>query len=144
MQLIVTNTTDNYGVHTVLSPLSGDDIYNPNVEDSECESILFTLTDTIPISMLANVIKLYIQKLRHGGVITLLGTDIYQVCLAIANRNVNILDANKLLFGGPSVSDMHSSLVSTNDVANLLEEFGLKITKKALNGISYVVEAQRP
>lgn len=144
MQLIVTNTTDSYGTHKVISPILGDNIYNPNVEQSECESILFTLTDTIPANTLTGLLELYISKLRHGGVITVLGTDIYQVALAIVNRNIDILSANQLIFGGPNVSDFHSSLVSINDIAIILEEAGLIITKKALNGMSYTVEARRP
>lgn len=144
MQLIVTNTTDSYGTHRVISPMLGDNIYNPDIEQSECESILFTLTDTIPANALTGVLELYISKLRHGGVITVLGTDIYQVALAIVNRNIDVIGANKLIFGGPDVSNFHSSLVSINDIAAIFEDAGLKITKKALNGVSYVVEGARP
>jgi hypothetical protein len=143
MQLIVTNTTDSYGTHKVLSPMLGDNIYNPDIQPSECDSILFTLTDTIPAQSLTPLLELYISKLRHGGVMTVLGTDIYQVSLAIVNRSIDVLVANKLIFGGPDISNLHSSLVSINDIVIILEEAGLKITKKALNGVSYVVEAKR-
>lgn len=145
MKLIIANEfTDIKDDEVLASPLNGDDIFSlPNIARSECISIKCFLTDKIPLSSIGSVVNTYVSKLRHGAKILFSGTDINQVCLGVVNRQLDVVEANALLYGGPEPHNLNSGLYSINDISALLQGLGLRITKKAFSGLQYIVEAER-
>lgn len=143
MQVRVTNQTTNNENYTVISPLLGHNLYEPDLATSECTLIEFMLTDTIPLNLLGRTLAVYCSKLRRKGRIVITGKDIHQVCLDIINRTLSIGEANQMIFGGPDAWELNSSMLSYRDIESHLKNVGLRITKRALNGHFYLVEGTR-
>ncbi len=144
MKIRISNETVFDGDITIVSPLRGNNIYQLDVADSECDEIVCLLTDKIPVNLIGEVVANYVRKLRHNGTISFVGKDIMQIALGLVNRKYNILEVNEYLFGGPEAHNINSSCVCANDIAAILQKLGLNITKKSINGLMYAVEAQRP
>lgn len=145
MRLYITNGPDELSGYTIYSPIKGNDIRKLDddlVGDSECTEILApNIVDFIPLSFLVSVLQNYIRKLRKNCEITLGGTDVYILARDIAARTNHPSQINSLIYGGPNSWDLKSGLIGINDLVGLLEELGLKITHKSLDGITYLVKA---
>lgn len=144
MKVKICNETTKDRDYDIVSPLLGKNIHELEYADSECDEIICTLVEKNSITNLHTVLQNYVRKLRHGGKIVFQGVDFVQVCLAVVNRNITIFDANKLLYGGPEAFNMNSCMVCANDIAAILGQLGLNVTKKAMYNGQYTVEAYRP
>lgn len=144
MKLRISNETQDDGDVTIVSPLRGNNIYQLDVADSECDEIVCLLTDKIPVYLIGEVLAGYVKKLRHNGKIIFVGKDILEIARRMLNRNMNILQGNEYLFGGPEAHNLNSSCVCANDIAAILQKLGLKIVRKSIDEFTYTVEAQRP
>ncbi len=136
-----------------LSPMGGENqcvgqITNLNglAEDAECTEILADdILDFIPSNEILNVLRHYTSKLRHGGKLTIGGTDLHSLCQAIVTKQLNCVEANHLLHGqqdGPWA--FKYGQINMDDLVKLLSDLGLQITKKRLNSFKMCVEAVRP
>lgn len=146
MKLKITNSwsDDDLLHYLVVSPILGKNIYNlEDVADSECDEIYCNILEKMPISAVASTITNYTKKLRHGGKIIFEGTDFVQTCLAVINRSTTIFDANNIIYGGPESWNLNASMICASDISAVLTQLGLKITKRALYGSKYTVEAVR-
>ena len=145
MKIIIANEYPDIKEGEVLiSPLNGGNIFSlDNVANSECSSIKCYLVDKIPLIVINPTIQGYVSKLRHGGRLSLIGTDLNQVCISIINRYSNIMDANRQLFGGPESYNLNSGMYCISDISAILQGAGLEITKKSLDNNQYLVEAVR-
>ena len=87
----------------------------------------------------------WIRKLKHGGTIIIGGIDIIEVARAIANRTIDIDQANILLYGNQKHSwDFYKAGFTALQLVEYLESKGLKITKKRIHDFHFIVEAVRP
>lgn len=87
----------------------------------------------------------WIKKLKHGGKLIVVTTDLMQVCRAIANYNLDIDTANTLLYGQQKEQwQFYRAGFTMSQLVDYLQSRGLKITKKRILDYKCVVEAIRP
>jgi hypothetical protein len=118
------------------------------VDDGEAEQIIaLDVIDYLEINKVVPVIVGWVKKLKHGGIITIGGVDLYEVSRNFFRYNISLLQANELIHGK---SDMPFLVKKTQftlkGVIDLLQgQLGLKILKKRLDQetLRYCVEAQR-
>jgi len=148
MKVFITVTEPDIEGYFNISPLKGhllSDLSNM-IDDNECLEILAPeMIDYIPINQMETIIGAWVKKLRHGGKIILGGKDIYEIAKRIVRGEFDTKVANLVMYGSQSgVWDISRGKINLKDLVDLLERFGLQITKKKLNGIDMLVEAQRP
>lgn len=147
MKLYLTNDKSELDGFMTISPLLGfntRELDNDLVADSEVEEFFApNIIDFIPVEMLLETIKKYLKKIRKGGKITLGGVDLYLASLLVARREINPIEANLLFFGRMTAHESKSGLSGCNDIAGILTELGIKVTKKTLSGVNYLVEGVR-
>ncbi len=147
MKIYITNDNTELEGYIPFSPLRGNNIRvldDDLVGDSECTEIFApTILDYIPISCLVETLRNYVKKMRKGGKIMLGGVNLHLVCLMVARREINPIQANQIIFGNNIAHECKSGLSSPNDIAGILQELGLKIMSTSITGINYLVEGIR-
>jgi len=147
MKLQITVNDIPMSGYTYINPQYGQDISNlDNVaSDNECIEIFADkIIDHIPIMNMFNIISAWCKKLRHGGKIILGGTDSYELARNYLLGNVDTITYNKAIYGTQDAAwNIKRSCISLKDLVDLLQQLGLKIKKKRLDGVQMVVEAQR-
>lgn len=87
----------------------------------------------------------WISKLRHGGTIIIGGIDINMVAKALVNKQIDLTQANILLFGNQDSTDSYRKSALTSELMiQALKTCGLTILKKRTNNYKYIIEAERP
>jgi len=137
-------------------PVNGYVYVNPNMghqldlstcgaSDNECVEILAPhILDYLPISHMQPLVQMWIKKLRKGGKLILGGTDLYEICKNVMNGNANTVQANLLLYGNQESNwNMKRGQINLKDLVDLMNESGLKVMKKRLDGVEMCVEAVR-
>lgn len=98
----------------------------------------------IEVENLLDTLRHWVSKLRLNGELVITGIDMYEVCREVLNQNINIPTANKILYGEHQHSwNFRISTVTLYDVVSLLNELGLKIMEKKLEGINYCIKSRR-
>lgn len=146
MRLLITENPNQEFNGTILSPEKGDNFQDLDkyVDHNECEDIVFTLTDYIGNSQLAEVIKKLSTKLAHKGKLTIVGSDAIIVSKALYHGSINILKFNELVYGSRDrVWAFKQGLVTLNDIVEILKLQKLKITKKRISDFTYSVTGER-
>lgn len=125
---------DNY-IH--LSLLNG--FHKNIVGDAECTEILADdLIDYIPLEKMGEILGWIRSKMRHGCKLILGGTDIYEVSRAFSSYYIGLNDLNKLLY-----AQNKSAVLTLPALVELVQQLGLKIISKRVNGYKMVVIAER-
>ena len=120
---------DGYDNHII-----GPDIFE-KIPDAICTEILMIDSlDYAPPETLAIVVK----KLRHGGVLQIVSTDLFEICRSVFLGLVPMEQCNLHLTNG------RLKLVPAMQVKQQLEELGLQIQEIAMKSIKYDIKAQRP
>ena len=120
---------DGYDNHII-----GPDIFE-KIPDAICTEILMVDSlDYAPPETLAIVVK----KLRHGGVLQIVSTDLFEICRSVFLGLVPMEQCNLHLTNG------RLKLVPAMQVKQQLEELGLQILEIAMISIKYDIKAQRP
>lgn len=115
------------------------DSLNLDVDAASCRVIFAPhVLNYVPFDKFNDVIHHYVSKLRHGGVITLGGTDLTELNKAYLIRVIDLGYFNKLIYGS-SVAGIYTLDI----IADKLSELGLIISKKRLDGVEMLVEAKR-
>ena len=142
--------------HLNLDPFTSDetdvltrsDIKNLDsfVDDAEAQEIIaLDVIDYIPLTDINAVIKHWVSKLRHGGLLIIGGTDLFEVSKAFAQYRLDITEANKLIHGEQSKPYLvKRTNFTTLGLADYLSSLGLKLQKKRINDFHLTVEATRP
>lgn len=119
---------------------------NDIVGDSEAVEILATnVIDYLPKEIASKAIGHWVSKLRHKGKIVIGGHDIYEIAKIISQHGVSIEEISDVLHGQQNNPwEFKASHTTAADLASTLEEYGLKVLKKRVNGFKMVVEAIRP
>jgi hypothetical protein len=120
---------------------------DPFVNDAEATEIIATdVIDYLPLNDMNTIIDHWVSKLRRGGKIVIGGIDLFQVCKAFTQYDINVETANKLLHGLQDQPHLLKRLTLTlTGLRNYLrDKHGLKILKTRYAGYSMIVEAQRP
>jgi len=108
-------------------------------DDSSCTEIRGTnALNFVHGSVLGDVLKHWINKLRHGGILIVGGFDIFEISKAVFLSHLAVVDANQILY-----KDGVCGIYTPNEIVGILHELGLKINKRRVNGNEFVVEACR-
>lgn len=111
------------------------------VVQGECKEILADkIMDYVAAQDVLVNLKHWISLLGRGGKIILGGTDLISVSKGVYTQRLNLVDANKLIFGERVRKNGQNSLC---DLVDILTELGLRITKKKIEDYQFVVEAVR-
>ena len=120
---------DGYDNHII-----GPDIFE-KIPDAICTEILMIDSlDYAPPETLAIVVK----KLRHGGVLQIVSTDLFEICRSVFLGLVPMEQCNLHLTNG------RLKLVPAMQVKQQLEELGLQIQEIAMKSIKYDIRPKRP
>lgn len=137
MKIIVTHPNTN-------SFVQNDEVAVPiqnlsSVDDATCLSIhLSDCMDYIPPQERYKLLGNAIKKLRHGGELTISGTDILAVAQQINSFMLSIDKANSILYQGRLSSD------SVNNVLNNVQSMGLELINVKIDGVFYSIKTRRP
>lgn len=116
------------------------------VEDAEAtEIVALDVIDFVPSTDTNDVLAHWIRKLRHGGILTIGGVDLRDVCKAVVFQQLNLTEANLLLYGEQEAPwQYRKATLTLQHVINALEEQGMEITRKHSDRFRYCVTARRP
>lgn len=138
--------------YTVVDPMGGDGKHSIDFRNldsicdvSECEEIRAPhILGHIHGSELMGTLNNWISKLRHGGKIIVGGYDIFECSKAVILGQMSVSDANKMFYNTKdSPWNVNFGMYECNEIVGILQEFGLKVDKKRVNGSFFVVEAHR-
>ncbi len=108
-----------------------------SLSDNECEFILASdVIDHIDIQSVHSFLVDARKKMRMGSSIVIGGTDIRLLSRAIINNQIEVPEANALIYSKKSCSDI-------NSVISILNAVGLTITSTKMTGIHYEIESKR-
>lgn len=115
------------------------------VEAAEANEILaIDIIDYVEQSYIGEALTNWVSKLRIGGTITIGGLDLHEVCRKFARRQIDLADANSLLYGTQENPFMHrKSSLSIDAVVGQLKTFNLYIDSKKFEQNFYYVKARR-
>jgi hypothetical protein len=113
-------------------------------EDGELEEIILdNILDYVPITQVINVVNAVIKKLRHGGIVIVIGIDAYLVSKAFVDISMSIEQFNILLHGdNPDL--LKTVNLTCQGVSNFLVENRLEILQRRIDIFQYSVKAKRP
>lgn len=116
------------------------------VDNNECDEFLaHKVIDAFPVNTRQQVLGHWLSKVEHGGLFTLSGLDINKATRLIASGDINLNDANILLYG-PCINmwSINKGVWSINDAVNAILSTGqYQILSKSFNGLLYVIKAKR-
>lgn len=95
------------------------------------------LIDVLEFDSSTDVLSVALEKLRHGGIIRIAGTDAIQVMRESEAGRVDIKEASTQLLGG------RLRLTSAHDLKHELASMQMNVTAISIGGFRYLVEAQR-
>ena len=112
----------------------GPDTLN-QIPDAVCTEIVkIDSLDYGPAELLPSVVK----KLRHGGTIQVVSTDLFEICRSIFLGLLPMEECNLHLTNG------RIKLIPLVQIKQQLEELGLQVVEMAMKSIKYDIKAQRP
>jgi hypothetical protein len=118
------------------------------VEDAQCTDLIARdILDYIGPDKIDTVLFGWINKIRHGGKITLGGTDMFLVSMKHFKGDIDTDTATALVFGRRTEPHLYKKNLSTlENVASALERAGFKVITKRYDQITckYVVTGERP
>lgn len=114
--------------------------FDDQVDNAEAIEILADgILNLVFPNDLSNTLSYWISKLRHGGKITFVFIDLYEISRAYFQHKLNINDATNLLYG-----NNNQNCISLLELSNFLKQAGLKIIKKRTANYKSVIVAKRP
>jgi len=120
---------DGYDNHIL-----GPEVFT-KIPDATCTEILMIDSlDYAPPETLLHVV----QKLRHGGVIQIVGTDLLEICRAIFLGLLPMEECNIHL------TNSRIKIVPLMQVQQQLQEMGLEVFETAIKSVKYDIRAKRP
>ena len=113
--------------------------------DSECvELISEDVIDYLEKKESIEALSGWIKKIRRGGKIIVTSIDAYGVAKSFYRKEIDIKTFNNIIHGNfLSPWDVRLSHTTIEELSELFESKGLKVTKKRINGIKLMVEAER-
>lgn len=112
------------------------------IDDNEAEEIIaMDILDFVNPAGKDQILSHWISKLAHGASITLGGRQIYDVVKLIHRREIDLQQANFLIYG----NDMaRRAMLSADFLCDVLKEKGLTVESIKFDNTFYCVKAVRP
>lgn len=120
--------------------------FDAHCDNSEATEIIASgVLSYFPQKEVDGILNYWLGKLRHGGKLTIVEPDLYDIVTATQSRALSIDEANTLLYGEQREPwQFRRCMLTVNKMADVLRSKGLQIIKKRVNAFLFVVEAQRP
>jgi hypothetical protein len=117
-----------------------------HVDAAECDELIATdILDFLPAHQIDEVLNHWVSKIRHGGTITVGGLDLREVARGLVKHELNINDANLLIYGAQQAAWQHRrSSTTLQNVLAVLTSKGLKPIKKRVESYFYSITMERP
>lgn len=107
------------------------------VSHSEATEILAPhIINAIPFQDLGTLFEIFLSKLRKGGIIKIGGYDAIELGRGMLFETVSTVERNSLI-------GMSRCFMTLEEVVEVMEHVGFKIKKKKLDGLYYLIEAER-
>lgn len=128
-----------------ISPLDFRVSLDSTVKNASCTNIICDdVINYVIHEQLANFLQIVTSKLRKNGVITITGTDCFEVCRAFMNGEIDIATYNTLVFGSGNHPWAYSSGISSIvQIEGILKELGITIISLSLEKHKYVISGVR-
>jgi hypothetical protein len=95
------------------------------------------LIDVLEFDENPDILSVALQKLRHGGLLRIAGTDALQVMRESEAGRIDMVGASEHLLGG------RLRLTSAHDLKHRLSSMQMNVTTISIGGFRYLVEARR-
>ena len=130
--------------HSILA-LQGNIELN-EIDDNELEELLvLEVIEYLPRNLFENVMKHWVSKLAHKGRFTFDFVDIYTVSRLFFLQLISINDYNILTHGQANRGwDNKQVNLTTPQVCQAMENLGLKVISKKIDGVKATIVAERP
>ena len=114
--------------------------------DAECTEIISEgVIDFLEKGESIEALSHWIKKLRHGGRIVVTSIDAREVSRSFYKKEIDVEIFNKAMHGNFSAPwDVYLSHSTVEELSDFFESHNLNVTKKRINGIKLIVEAERP
>ena len=107
------------------------------VSDNECTSIMANdILDLFSIDNIPKVLEHLATKMRMGGDLVIVGTDVRLFCKYVTNDQVDELSAAQLI-------GVCESMTTCDQISNTLQSLGLRIASSQINGMHYEIKVTR-
>lgn len=144
MKLNITIEPANLNGYQNISPLKGDSLVPIDVADNSCEEIIVETIDYIPCTQVYDTLSHYISKLRHQGIITIIGTQVDIILNKYTTRQISLDELNKGLFGANQHPwDNKRSMNHIHLLNNILKKHNLMILEQHLDQDKFIIKGKR-
>lgn len=116
-----------------------------HVENAQATEILADkVLNYVNHSEMVPVLQHYVSKLRHNGKLIVGGTDATEAAKSYLSGRLDTVAFNDLVFGSSQNAwGQKSGLMTLIELAQILEDLGLNITKKRIDETSMFVKGVR-
>lgn len=101
------------------------------------EIVLDKTLDLLPSSEREGILSSLLTKLRYNGLITIIGTDYYELCRQVVLQN--LADPKEISSLFENLKSISSIFVLENDLTSK----GLVINTKGLEGLEYIISGKK-
>lgn len=132
--------------YTNLHLLNGFDLDALGVDDGELEELIFEhVLEHVSVKVVEDMLAKLCRKVKKGGTVRVVGTDILEVSKMISSYRMDLQNINKVIFGEQQTNDETKKCIFTvNHIASFFTELlNFKVLKQRINGIEFLVEAER-
>lgn len=105
------------------------------------EVLASTMLDYIPAETLERAISAWCELLRHGGKIILGGTNANQLSRLWLSGYIDATEYNRYIYGAGPVR--HAAIYSVADIEKHLVANGIRITRRHISDMVFIVEGIR-
>ncbi len=114
-------------------------------ENGEAEELIARhILDYFPIAEVGQIMYHWLKKVKLGGTIIIQEYDEEEVAYALYSNKITLKEFQKIIHGKQELKwQVKKSGLSILPVIQFFKENGCKIIKKRLEGMVFVVEAQR-
>ena len=107
------------------------------------ELILDHVADYFPINKVEEILNRLSKFVKRGGKFIVQGTDLYEICKSYTNYNIDMVEANKVIYGNNPDRVKRVSFTAVGISSFLEQVVQLKIVKKRISNFTYMIEAIR-
>ncbi len=141
--LITLEPKEEYGYQNASIITDQGLLIDKYLDDGEAEEIkLDGVLDFLQGRKLEGLVSGLTKKLKIGGKLTFLFTDIYTCCREYTFQRITWDQLNDLIHGNKG-GPKKEMAIGLHDLATHLQSIGLKIVLKRLNGFQAIVSAER-
>ena len=132
--------------YTNLHLKNGFDLDALGIDDGELEELVFEhILEYVSVKAVEDMLAKLCRKVKKGGTVRVVGTDILEVSKLISSYRMDLQNINKTIFNEqPDSSETKKCVFTVNHIASFFNELlKFKVLKQRINGVEFLVEAER-